>query len=44
MKGTILTRKVFDREIFIYLPVGYDISDKRYPIVYVQDGDKFKDI
>lgn len=42
MKGTILTRKVFDREIFIYLPVGYDISDKRYPIVYVQDGDKFK--
>ncbi|CUU50494.1 alpha/beta hydrolase [Clostridium beijerinckii] len=42
MKGTMLTRKVFDREVFFYLPSGYDDSDKRYPIVYAQDGDKFK--
>lgn len=41
MKGTMLTRKVFDREVFFYLPSGYDDSDKRYPIVYAQDGDKF---
>ncbi|WP_346937416.1 alpha/beta hydrolase-fold protein [Clostridium sp.] len=42
MKGRILTRTVFDREIFIYLPDGYDMSDKRYPVVYAHDGDKFK--
>ncbi len=42
MKGRILTRTVLGRETFIYLPDGYDISDKRYPVVYVHDGDKFK--
>ncbi|MEW8996224.1 alpha/beta hydrolase-fold protein, partial [Clostridium sp.] len=41
MKGRILTRTVFQREIFIYLPDGYDISDKKYPVVYAHDGDKF---
>lgn len=41
MKGRILTKTFFDREIFIYLPDGYDISDKRYPVVYAHDGDKF---
>ncbi|WP_032122181.1 alpha/beta hydrolase [Clostridium amazonitimonense] len=42
MKGTILTRIVFNREIFIYLPEGYDTSNKIYPVVYSHDGDKFK--
>lgn len=41
MKGRILTRIVFQREIFIYLPDGYDIWDKKYPVVYAHDGDKF---
>ena len=41
MKGNILTRTAFEREIFIYLPSGYDMSDKMYPVVYAQDGDKF---
>lgn len=44
MKGKILTRTVFDREIFIYLPDGYDISDKKYPVVYAHDGDKLKKV
>lgn len=42
MKGLILEKTVFDREIFIYLPAGYDKSDKQYSVIYVQDGDKFK--
>ena len=41
MKGRILTRTVFQREIFIYLPDGYDIWDKKYPVVYAHDGDSF---
>lgn len=41
MKGKILTRTILEREIFIYLPNGYDISDKKYPVVYAHDGDKF---
>ncbi|OOM75888.1 putative esterase [Clostridium puniceum] len=44
MKGIILTRKVFDREIFIYLPHRYDISNKKYPIIYVQDGETFREV
>lgn len=42
MNGIILTRTVFDREIFIYLPSEYSMSEKKYPVVYVHDGDKFK--
>lgn len=42
MRGRILTRTVFDREIFMYLPWEYDICDKKYPVVYVHDGDKFR--
>lgn len=42
MRGKILTRTVFHREIFIYLPDGYYISDKKYPVVYAHDGDKFR--
>lgn len=42
MRGRILTRTVFNREVFIYLPDGYDISDKKYPVVYAHDGDKFR--
>lgn len=41
MKGIILERTFSDRKIFIYLPDGYDISDKKYPVVYAHDGDKF---
>lgn len=41
MTGRILTRIFSDREIFIYLPDGYDKSDKKYPVVYAHDGDKF---
>lgn len=42
MRGRISTRTVFNREVFIYLPDGYDISDKKYPVVYAHDGDKFR--
>lgn len=42
MKGSILTRTLCNREIFIYLPEGYDTLDKKYPVVYAHDGDKFK--
>ncbi|WP_300382452.1 alpha/beta hydrolase-fold protein [Clostridium sp.] len=41
MRGRILTRTIFEREVFIYLPDGYDMSDKMYPVVYANDGDKF---
>lgn len=44
MKGIILIRKVFNREICIYLPNGYDISDRKYPVIYIQDGDEFEKI
>lgn len=44
MRGKLLTRTVSNKEIFIYLPNEYDISDKIYPVVYVNDGDKFKDV
>ena len=40
MKGSILTRTVDNREIYIYLPKGYDTSDRTYPVVYAHDGDK----
>lgn len=42
MTGQILTRIFLDREVFIYLPEGYDTSDKKYPVVYAHDGDKFR--
>jgi len=29
------------REIKIYLPDGYDKSDKKYPVLYILDGQKF---
>lgn len=29
------------REIKIYLPQGYDKSDKKYPVLYILDGQKF---
>lgn len=41
MTGEIVKRTFLDREIFIYLPEGYEKSDKKYPVVYAQDGDKF---
>ncbi len=41
MKGNILTRTFCEREVFIYLPEGYESSDKKYPIIYAHDGDKF---
>ena len=41
MKGRILKITAFVREIFIYLPNGYDKSNKNYPVIYAHDGDKF---
>lgn len=41
MTGTILKKIFLDREIFIYLPEGYEKLDKKYPVVYAHDGDKF---
>lgn len=26
------------RRVWVYLPPGYDISEKRYPVLYMQDG------
>ncbi|WP_143318293.1 alpha/beta hydrolase-fold protein [Clostridium sp. HBUAS56017] len=44
MRGLILEKVVLDREVFIYLPEGYKTNDKKYPVIYVLDGDKFKKI
>lgn len=44
MKGKILSRTIFERDIFVYLPYTYDRTDKIYPVVYVQDGDTFQKI
>lgn len=44
MRGLILEKIVFGREIFIYLPPGYNTNDEKYSIIYAQDGDKFRGI
>lgn len=44
MKGRISVIEEFDRQIFIYLPSGYDLSNKKYPVIYIQDGDEFRKI
>jgi isoamylase len=31
------------RDIFVYLPPSYDSSDKRYPVLYMQDGQNLFD-
>jgi predicted alpha/beta superfamily hydrolase len=43
--GQIITINNFDipqlkrqRDIYIYLPVGYATSNKKYPVLYLQDG------
>lgn len=40
MKGTIVTETIKDREVLIYLPKDYNLSDKSYPVIYIQDGDE----
>ncbi|WP_052356887.1 alpha/beta hydrolase [[Clostridium] dakarense] len=40
MKGIIVKEIIKDREVFIYLPTDYNISNKDYPVVYIQDGDE----
>lgn len=42
MKGTMLEKTVGGRKIFIYLPQSYDISERFYPVIYVQDGNTFQ--
>lgn len=44
MKGLIVEKVVLGRKIFVYLPEAYSTSDRRYPVIYVQDGDKFKEV
>lgn len=44
MKGQIQKIIIDERELFIYLPDGYDTSDRLYPVIYVQDGDTFQTI
>jgi metallo-beta-lactamase class B len=31
------------RRIWVYLPEGYDTNDKRYPVIYMQDGQNLFD-
>lgn len=35
---SIITDKLLDRELIVYLPDDYDDGEKRYPVVYAQDG------
>lgn len=43
MKGKLIDIDDFGREIFVYLPKSYNkFEDKRYPVVYVHDGDTVK--
>ncbi|AIQ63867.1 hypothetical protein PSTEL_13005 [Paenibacillus stellifer] len=37
-KGTVSIEKLGERRIFVYLPPGYETSDDRYPVVYMNDG------
>ncbi|MBA9086298.1 putative alpha/beta superfamily hydrolase [Fontibacillus solani] len=37
-KGTIQLDEFEGRTIYIYLPANYQNSDKRYPVVYMHDG------
>lgn len=43
MKGKLIDFDDFGREIFVYLPNSYNkFEDKRYPVVYLHDGDTVK--
>src|SRR2546428_1069989 len=37
-QGVLERVEDFSRPITVYLPPGYDRSDARYPVLYVQDG------
>lgn len=37
-KGTVSIEKLGERRIFVYLPPGYETSEDRYPVVYMNDG------
>lgn len=41
--GTVLTDEIEGRGLYIYLPAGYENSDKRYPVVYMHDGQNVLD-
>lgn len=43
MNGKLVYNKEFNRDIFIYLPPSYNCG-KKYPVIYVHDGDSFADI
>lgn len=42
MRGKVVNYSILDREIFIYLPKSYDENnhDKKYPVIYIHDGDE----
>ncbi|AIQ46973.1 hypothetical protein R70723_14615 [Paenibacillus sp. FSL R7-0273] len=37
-QGTVSIEKLGERRIFVYLPPGYETSEERYPVVYMNDG------
>lgn len=37
-RHVLASRNLGDREVIVYLPPGYDKSDRRYPVLYMQDG------
>lgn len=37
------TELVEPRDLYIYLPPGYDLTDSRYPVLYVHDGNNLFD-
>jgi len=44
MKGVSSKSSEFPRDIYVYLPPGYDVaSDKRYPVLYMHDGQNLFD-
>jgi predicted alpha/beta superfamily hydrolase len=51
LTGNVATVEVFPapelggtRRLWLYLPPGYDASDRRYPVLYMQDGQNLFDV
>ncbi|HSP33909.1 MAG TPA: alpha/beta hydrolase-fold protein, partial [Thermoanaerobaculia bacterium] len=43
VRGGRLERVEFARGVTVYLPAGYDDRDRRYPVLYMQDGQNLFD-
>ncbi|MGX4598982.1 alpha/beta hydrolase [Faecalimicrobium sp. JNUCC 81] len=46
MRGKVVNYNILGREILIYLPKSYDENNhgKKYPVIYIHDGDKVLNI